>query len=55
MCRTKIAVLDATKWGQVGLASFASLDQFDIIITDAHAPADQVEQVQRLGVEVFLV
>ena len=55
MCRTKIAVLDATKWGQVGLASFAQLDQFDIIITDAHAPAEQVEQVQKQGIEVFLV
>ena len=55
MCRTKIPVLDATKWGQVGLASFAKLDQFNTIITDAHAPAGLVEQVRQQGIDVILV
>ena len=55
MCRQVIAVLDATKWGQVGLASFARLEQIDTVITDVHAPADLVEQVRSLGVEVILV
>ena len=55
MCRQVIAVLDATKWGRVGLASFAGLEDVDCIITDRHAPADLVEQVRALGIEVILV
>jgi DeoR/GlpR family transcriptional regulator of sugar metabolism len=55
MCRRVIAVLDATKWGQVGLASFAHLEQIDSVITDHHAPPDLVEQVRSLGIEVVLV
>jgi DeoR/GlpR family transcriptional regulator of sugar metabolism len=55
MCRQVIAVLDATKWGQVGVASFAGLEEIDTVITDCHAPADLVEQVRALGVEVVLV
>ena len=55
MCRQAIAVLDATKWGRVGLASFAEIEEIDSIITDVHAPANLVEQVRALGVEVITV
>ena len=55
MCRRVIAVLDATKWGQVGVASFAGLQQVDTVITDCHAPTDLVDPVRALGVEVVLV
>jgi DeoR/GlpR family transcriptional regulator of sugar metabolism len=55
LCRQVVAVLDATKWGRVGLASFAALDQIDIIISDQSAPADQVAQVRAAGVDVLLV
>ena len=55
MCRQKIAVLDATKWGQVGLASFAAVENLDIVITDSGAPASLVDQVRALGVEVLVV
>lgn len=55
MCRRRVAVLDATKWGQVGLASFARPDEIDRIITDTHAPADLIERMRRLGVEITLV
>jgi DeoR/GlpR family transcriptional regulator of sugar metabolism len=55
MCRQVVAVLDATKWGRVGLASFAGLEDVDCIITDRDAPADLVEQVRALGIEVILV
>lgn len=54
-CRRVIAVLDATKWGQVGLASFAHLEQIHTVITDCHAPPDLVEHIRSLGVEVVLV
>ncbi|MGD2146028.1 MAG: DeoR/GlpR family DNA-binding transcription regulator [Anaerolineae bacterium] len=50
-----IAVVDGTKWGRVGLASFARLEQVDRIITDAAAPADALERVRALGVDVISV
>lgn len=55
MCRQVIAVLDATKWGRVGIASFASFDQLGVIITDAAAPAEMVAEVRAAGVEVVIV
>lgn len=55
MCHQVVAVLDATKWGRVGLASFAHLEQVDCIISDVHAPADVVAQMRELGIEVILV
>jgi DeoR/GlpR family transcriptional regulator of sugar metabolism len=55
MCRQKIAVLDATKWGQIGLASFATVESLDVVITDSGAPANLIETVRALGVEVLLV
>ena len=54
-CRQIFAILDHTKWGEVGLASFARLNQVDEIITDDRAPADRVEQTQSMGVQVRLV
>ena len=55
MCRQVIAVLDATKWGRVGLSSFAGLQQVGVIITDAEAPAPLVGQVCAVGIEVVIV
>lgn len=55
LCRQVVAVLDATKWGRAGLASFATLEQIDTIITDQSAPPDLVAQVQAAGVDVRLV
>jgi len=54
-CRQVIAVLDATKWGRVGVASFAALDQIQCVITDVGAPDQLVEQVRGLGVAVEIV
>lgn len=55
LCRQVIAVLDATKWGRIGLASFALLDDIDIVITDHDAPAELVAQVRAAGVDVRTV
>lgn len=55
MCRQVIAVVDATKWGRLGLASFASLEEVHTIVTDSHAPAGLVAEVRGAGVEVVLV
>jgi DeoR family transcriptional regulator of aga operon len=55
ICRKVIAVLDTTKWGKVGLVSFARPDEIGIVISDHQAPADLVEQVRASGIEIVLV
>jgi DeoR/GlpR family transcriptional regulator of sugar metabolism len=55
MCRQTIAVLDATKWGRVGLASFARPEQINTVITDGDAPAESVAAVRVAGIEVIVV
>ncbi len=51
-CHHVVAVLDATKWGRTGVASFADLNQVDTVITDAGAPEDMVRQVEAAGIHV---
>lgn len=55
MCRQVIAVLDATKWGKVGLLSFAPLEQVSAVISDGDAPADLVDEIRSYGVNIILV
>ncbi|MFJ6525434.1 DeoR/GlpR family DNA-binding transcription regulator [Streptomyces longwoodensis] len=38
--RRVVVVADHTKWGVVGLSSFATLEQVDTLVTDAGLPAD---------------
>jgi DeoR/GlpR family transcriptional regulator of sugar metabolism len=47
-----VAVLDASKWGQIGIASFAQLDDIDIILTDADAPSNAVNDMRQRGIQV---
>jgi DeoR family transcriptional regulator of aga operon/DeoR family fructose operon transcriptional repressor len=54
MCRRVIAVLDASKWGRVGVASFAGLQDVQTVITDRQAPEDLVGQVRAAGIEVLV-
>jgi len=55
LCRQVVALIDATKWGRVGPASFARPEELDIIVTDAQAPAGLVEQAINLGTRVMQV
>jgi DeoR/GlpR family transcriptional regulator of sugar metabolism len=55
MCRQVVAVLDATKWGRVGLASFARLDEIDTVITDSHAPQERIAEIRAHGIDVLVV
>lgn len=55
MCRKVVAVLDATKWGRVGLISFVPIERVDTVITDSHAPAELMDQVRVLGKDILLV
>lgn len=50
-----IAIVDASKWGQVAFAAFAFLGQVDRIIADAAAPAEMVAALRKRGIEVTLV
>jgi DeoR/GlpR family transcriptional regulator of sugar metabolism len=52
--RQVVAVVDSSKWGRVGFASFASIDQLDCIITDAEAPSDMIEALREAGVDVVI-
>lgn len=55
MCRRLIAVLDATKWGRVGLASFAAIQNIHTVITDSLAPRASIEEMRARGIEVVVV
>lgn len=50
--RRVVAVADHTKWGTVGLSTFATLDQVDTLVTDGGLPAEiraaAAEQVREL-------
>lgn len=54
MCREVIVLVDATKWGRAGIASFAAVADVHRIITNPGAPPAMVEAVRALGVEVTL-
>lgn len=54
-CSQVIAVIDATKWGRAGLASFGSIEDIDIVVTDHDAPADSVAEAQARGIQVIRV
>jgi len=55
MCRQIIAVLDESKWGRVGLASFARLDELYCVITSKQAPEELVQPVRAAGINVIQV
>lgn len=46
--RRVVVVADHTKWGTVGLSSFASLEQVDILVTDAGMPEETREEISDL-------
>jgi DeoR family transcriptional regulator, aga operon transcriptional repressor len=55
MCRQVVALIDVTKWGRVGPASFARPEDLHIIVTDADAPAHLVAEARSLGTCVVQV
>jgi DeoR family transcriptional regulator of aga operon len=55
MCRQVVVVLDGTKWGREGAASYANLQDVNVVISDIGAPPDMVAAVCSLGIEVVLV
>jgi DeoR/GlpR family transcriptional regulator of sugar metabolism len=55
VCERVVAVVDHTKLGKVGLATFVPLANLSLVITDDAADRLLVAQLQRAGVEVQLV
>jgi DeoR/GlpR family transcriptional regulator of sugar metabolism len=55
ICRQVVSLIDATKWGRVGPASFAHPGDLNVIVTDTGAPSDLVAQAEALGTRVIQV
>jgi DeoR/GlpR family transcriptional regulator of sugar metabolism len=55
MCRQVVALIDASKWGRVGPASFARPEEIHIVITDQQSPVALVEQARSLGTRVLQI
>jgi DeoR/GlpR family transcriptional regulator of sugar metabolism len=55
VCERVVAIVDHTKLGEVGLATFLPLDRIDLVITDDGADPGIVADLQHAGVEVRLV
>jgi DeoR/GlpR family transcriptional regulator of sugar metabolism len=55
VCERVVALVDHTKLGQVGLATFAPVAMLSMVITDQGADPDQVAALRAAGVEVSLV
>ena len=54
-CERVYGILDGTKWHRSALLSFVSVDDLTGIVTDASAPAEEVEAWRAAGVEVITV
>jgi len=52
---TVVGILDASKWGEAHLSTFALPTEIDRIITDTGAPADAVQELRALGIAIDLV
>jgi DeoR/GlpR family transcriptional regulator of sugar metabolism len=49
-----IAIVDGSKFGRLGLASFAAINQISCLITDESAPKEMLEALRSSGVEVLV-
>lgn len=48
-----VLLVDGSKFNQSGLAIYAPLEKISKIITDRSAPADELEKIKKLGVEII--
>lgn len=55
VCERVVAVVDHTKLGQLGLATFVPREQLALVITDDDADPSIVAGIERAGIEVQLV
>lgn len=50
----KILVADATKFGKTACVNVCSLDQIDIVVSNALLPTETIQQIKQLGVQVVI-
>jgi len=53
--RQVILVTDSSKIGRVGFVPIRAIDSIHTIVTDTNAPADMIQSIRAMGVEVLLV
>lgn len=49
-----IILVDGSKFRQVGLASYADINQISKVITDPSAPAEELDKLRKAGIEVLI-
>lgn len=54
-CKQVFGIFDATKWGRVGFAPFAMVDEIDCIVTDSAADEALANAVREKGIDVKFV
>ena len=52
--RKAVLVADSSKIGQAGFVPIKPISDFSVLITDSNAPADFVDLVRQMGVEVII-
>jgi len=50
-----VAVVDHTKWGRAGFATFCPTERLTAVITDEAAPAEMIEALRARGIDVLCV
>jgi len=53
--KTRILILDSSKFGFVSTCKFASIEQFSLVITDKNIPEDYVNYITSHSVELIIV
>ncbi len=49
-----IAIVDGSKFGRLGLASFATIDEITGLITDDSAPPEMLDALRKRGIQVWV-
>jgi DeoR/GlpR family transcriptional regulator of sugar metabolism len=52
--RRLVVVADSTKWGVVGMSTYAALDEADVLVTDEKLPVDARELLEERVGELVL-
>lgn len=55
VAREVVGLIDSTKWNQVALASFCTVEQLSTVITDKRAPRNMVKAAEAQGIQVVSV
>ncbi len=54
-CKQVVAILDRTKWGRVGAASFARIEDLDFIISNTGSPEPNLQEISGIKPRIMLI